>query len=295
MWAMHGWWQRRKCYAFSLVHATLEWPIQSSFTCFFLLDFNPCSSWSMSDCNIKPQENNQVLHPSIHHLHHISGRSDSWSSFLDIWNIMEQHCFLLKWFYIQECARYHHISSNIIIYHHVSPYIIISSCIIIYHHKSKHIIIYHHTSSNIIIYYFLYNQISSNIIKYHHILPNIIIYYQISSYNIMYHQLSSNIIIYCFISSNIIKCHHISSYTIKSSYIIIYHHVSSCIIICIIYHHLSGGSDSISSSHCFFSPSFPVVVPLRRRPSVQLQGAVEKEKTSARKAAGTAVQNLWYM
>ena len=192
---------------------------------------------------------------------------------------------------VQDIIIYHQISSYIIMYHHISSYHRVSSYIIINQNISSYIIIHHQISSYII---FLYNQIS-NIIKYHHILPNIIIYYQISSYNIMYHQLSSNIIIYRFISSNIIKCHHISSYIIKSSYIIIYHHVSSCIIICIIYHHISGGSDSISSSHCFFSPSFPVVVPLRRRPSVQLQGAVEKEKISARKAAGTAVQNLWYM
>ena len=143
---------------------------------FFLLDFNPCSSWSMSDCNIKPQENNQVLHPSIHHLHHISGRSDSWSSFLDIWNIMEQHCFfclndsISK--NVQDIIIYHQISSYIIMHHHISSYHRVSSYIII---NQKHIIIYHHTSSknhtssNIIIYYFLNNQISSYITKYHHI------------------------------------------------------------------------------------------------------------------------------
>ena len=159
MWAMHGWWQRRKCYAFSLVHATLEWPIQSSFTCF--------SSWISIHvhhglCRTATSNHKKTIRFCIPaYIIFIIYLEDRildpvfWISGTSWNNIV----FLFKWFYIQECARYHHISSNIIIYHHASPYIIISSCIIIYHHKSK---TYHHISSYIIK--------KSYIIKYHHIL-----------------------------------------------------------------------------------------------------------------------------
>ena len=175
MWAMHGWWQRRKCYAFSLVHATLEWPIQSSFTCF--------SSWISIHvhhglCRTATSNHKKTIRFCIpayiifiiyledrilDPVFWISGTS--WNNIVFCLNDSISKN-------VQDIIIYHQISSYIIMHHHISSYHRVSSYIII---NQKHIIIYHHTSSknhtssNIIIYYFLNNQISSYITKYHHI------------------------------------------------------------------------------------------------------------------------------